>query len=119
MNAMVSSVAAAAGLQSWAQGHAPHVAAAVGLLVDHGVWLRRRDFREVCVELAPDGECWIDWPAAREALEAREFAASTTETAVLDLALALGENRYRLSLMNLSESRAVVAAVARAAGVSR
>ena len=39
--------------------------------------------------------------------------------AILDLAVALGENRYRLSIMGTANARMIAAAVARATGVQR
>ncbi len=45
--------------------------------------------------------------------------ASTTEMAVLDLAVALGENRYKFSIMGPANSRMIAQAVARALGEDR
>ena len=42
--------------------------------------------------------------------------ASTSERAVLDLAVALGEDRFRLANMGAAHRRAIVQAVARALG---
>ena len=38
--------------------------------------------------------------------------------AILDLAVALGENRYRLSVMGAANARSIATAVARATGVT-
>ena len=62
-------------------------------------------------------EAWIDWQAARAFADAGT-AASTSEMAILDLAVALGENRYRLSIMGAANARSIATAVARAAGVT-
>jgi hypothetical protein len=104
----------AAALATWTRHHDPNVRAAVGLLLEHDFWLRRPDFTRACVHR--DGrEAWIDWTAARAFADAGTVA-STSEMAVLDLAVALGENRYRLSIMGAANSRAIAAAVARAVG---
>ena len=103
-----------AALHAWTQHHDPHVRAAVGLLIEHDFWLRRPDFTRACVR-RDRREAWIDWRAAR-AFADEGPGASTSELAILDLAVALGENRYRLSIMGAANSRAIATAVARAAG---
>ena len=105
-----------AALRAWTRHHDPHVRAAVELLIEHGFWLRRADFTRACVR-RDRGEAWIDWHAARAYVDAGAVA-STSEMAVLDLAVALGENRYRLSVMGAANSRAIATAVARAVGVT-
>jgi hypothetical protein len=45
--------------------------------------------------------------------------ASTSEMAILDLAVTLGESRYRLSIMGAANARSITTAVARAVGVQR
>jgi hypothetical protein len=64
------------------------------------------------------GEAWIDWRAARAFADAGTVA-STSEMAILDLAVALGENRYRLSVMGAANSRSIATAVARTVGMAR
>ena len=103
-----------AGLRAWTRGHDPHVRAAAELLIEHDVWLRRADFTRACVR-SRDREAWIDWQAARAFADAGT-AASTSEMAILDLAVALGENRYRLSIMGAANARSIATAVARAVG---
>jgi hypothetical protein len=103
-----------AALAAWTRHHDPHVRAAVGLLIEHDLWLRRADFTCACVHR--DGrKAWIDWTAARGFAD-QGPRASTSELAILDLAVALGENRYRLSIMGTANSRAIADAVARAVG---
>ena len=109
--------ALAARLRAWTRSHDPHVRAAVELLIDHDCWLRRGDFIRACVR-SGGGDTWIDWRAARAFADAGT-AASTSEMAILDLAVALGENRYRLSIMGTANARMIAAAVARATGVQR
>ena len=120
MSAPASSASAAAGLRRWTRGHDLHVKAAVGLLIAQETWLRRSEFRAGCVERDGDGTCWIDWDDAREAFDAGRFAtASSSEAALLDLVIALGEDRYRFSSMDGVQARMVAEAVAAAVGVDR
>jgi hypothetical protein len=105
------------GLHNWTAGHDPHVRAAVGLLIEHETWIRRADFRRACIEVRAR-EAWINWRKAREFVDAGSTA-STSEMAVLDLAVALGENRYRFSIMGPANSRMIAQAVARALGEDR
>jgi len=105
-----------AGLREWIKDHDPHVRAAVELLIWHDFWLRRRDFIDACIRPAIDVPAWIDWDAAREFSDSRP-GASSSQVAILDLAVALGENRYRLSIMGSAHSQAVAEAVSRAVGI--
>jgi hypothetical protein len=103
-----------AALRAWTRHHDPHVRAAVGLLIEHDFWLRRPDFTRACVHRG-GGQAWIDWQAARVFIDAGP-GASTSQLAILDLAVALGENRYHLSIMGVANSRSIATAVARAVG---
>jgi hypothetical protein len=102
------------GLRAWTKDRDPHVRAAVELLIWKEFWLRRADFRTAAVHRGRH-ESTIDWGAAREFADAGARA-STSEMAILDLAVALGENRYRLSIMGHAHSRAIARAVAQAVG---
>jgi hypothetical protein len=106
-----------AGLRTWIRGHDPNVRAAVELLLWHGdgFWLRRRDFTGCCVSHNRT-EAWISWRSAREFVD-KGSVASTSEMAILDLAVALGEDRFRLNIMGPAHSRAIADAVAKAAGL--
>lgn len=104
-------------LRRWTHNHDPHVRAAVELLIEHETWIRRADFQRACVE-RDSHEAWINWRKAREFVDSGSVA-STSEMAVLDLAVALGENRYRFSIMGPANSRMIVQAVARALGEDR
>ncbi len=106
-----------AGLRAWTRDHDDHVRAAVELLIEHEFWLRRPDFTHACIFQARR-EAYVNWVAARAFVDARP-GASTSELAILDLAVALGENRYRLSIMGAANSRWIATAVARAVGVQR
>lgn len=112
----------AAGLRRWTASHDPHVRAAVELLIWHESWVRRADFSDAAVRWDGSrgaargrGVAWIDWDAACEFADSRPRA-STTELAVLDLAVAIGENRYKLSQMGHAHAAAIVKAFARALG---
>ncbi len=112
-----------AGLRAWTKNHDPHVRSAVELLIWHEFWLRRTDFTSRCIHGTSAGSwdkqaTWIDWHAARAFVD-KGTRASTSEMAILDLAVALGEDRYRLSIMGSAHSRAIADAVAQAVGVDR
>jgi hypothetical protein len=104
-------------LRRWTHDHDPHVRAAVELLIEHETWIRRAGFQRACIQV--DGrEAWINWRQACEFVDSGSVAA-TSEMAVLDLAVALGENRYTFSIMGPSNSRMIAQAVARALGEDR
>lgn len=113
-----------AGLRRWTKDHDPHVRAAVELLIWHETWIRRAGFVNAAVRRDGSrgtgkgtGVAWIDWDAARS-FASTGPRASTSELAVLDLAVALGENRYRLSIMGDAHAGAIVTAFAQALGVN-
>jgi hypothetical protein len=112
---MPDSVGLATRLRHWTHYHDPHVRAAVELLIEHGYWLRRPDFTGTCVH-HDRRQAWVDWPAARTFADAGSTA-SGTQMAVLDLAVALGENRYKLSIMGYAHSHMMAAAFAQALGL--
>jgi len=101
-------------LRRWTHNHDPHVRAAVELLIEHETWIRRADFQRACVE-RDAREAWINWRKAREFTDA-DSKASTSEMAVLDLAVAIGENRYKFSIMGTAHSRMIAQMVTRALG---
>ena len=104
-------------LHRWTHNHDPHVRAAAELLIEHETWIRRADFQRACIEWDAR-EAWINWRKAREFVDAGSTA-STSEMAVLDLAVALGENRYRFSIMGPASFRMIAQAVACALGEDR
>ena len=104
-------------LRRWTHDHDPHVREAVELLIWHEMWIRRADFRRACIELGAR-EAYIDWRKAREFTDAGAMA-STSEMAILDLAVAIGENRFKFSIMGAAHSRMIATAVARAVGEDR
>ena len=53
-----------AGLRAWTRGHDPHVRAAVELLIEHNVWLRRADFTQGCIFRSGRRCMSTGWPPA-------------------------------------------------------
>ena len=104
-----------AGLRAWTKDHDPHVRGAVELLIWHGYWLRRADFRKAAVG-GSAVEAWIMWDRAAAFAATGASTASSSERAVLDLATAIGSDRYRLSRMGGAHAEAIVRAVAAALG---
>jgi len=111
---MTTADAIAAGLRAWTRSHGLHVRAAAELLIEHHCWLRRPDFVRARVHRR-GREAWIDWAEARKFIN-QGAVASPSRMAVLDLATAPGENRYRLSIMGAASSRLIATGVARATG---
>lgn len=107
---MASPEELAAGLRAWAAGDRINEAA-VELLIAHGTWLRRGGFLRAAVDQG-DGMARIDWDAAREF--ERDSPASTTERAVLRLAVAIGSEEFRLAAMGRANGQAITRAVAAA-----
>jgi hypothetical protein len=95
-------------LQAWATGlHAGE--AAVGLLIAHGTWLRRRDFLRTAVDAIDDG--WgprgcilpmaaVDWDAVEDFR--REASGPRSELATLRLAASLAGANVRAPLCELT-----------------
>lgn len=102
-------------LRKWTKHHDLHVRAAVDLLIWHEFWLRRQDFVKACITSDRDGTSWISWAKARE-FAGGNPRGSTSELAILDLAVSLGEDRYWLSRMGHQHGRAIITAVAAALG---
>lgn len=107
----------ATALRKWTATHDTHVRAAVDLLIWHEHWLRRASFLAACVhdDTAIDGSMWVNWRQAREFYDSSPRG-STSELAILDLAVALGEDRFRFGIMGSAHSKAIVRAVAQALG---
>ncbi|WP_306365991.1 hypothetical protein [Nocardiopsis sp. CC223A] len=116
------------GLRNWAEGYTAPLAA-VNLLIDHNVWLRRTDFVSRCVHQVPDSELFepdrplacIDWNKAAKALNRQAFPASSSEVAVLSIAVSLAEDhpvklRDALVGMDATTTAAVLTAIIAATG---
>jgi hypothetical protein len=104
------------GLRAWTATCDHPVHAAVELLIWHQGWLGRSDFRKCLTEHSAEGMVTVNWRKARSLVDS-EPRASTTELAVLDFAVALGENRYRLSSMGTAHRQAIADAVRQAVGL--
>ncbi len=80
-------------------GPAPDTAA-VELLIEHDIWPRRRDFLDAAVARRRGRSVLDQLREARDVYDRGDVnRGSTTERAVLDLALSLGDDRYRLTQM--------------------
>lgn len=110
-----------AGLRGWATDQAPHVRAAVELLSWHETWLRRRTFRETCISHR-GGQIAVRWRDARTFSDRVTTGglnaprASSSEAAILDLAVALGEDRFGLGNFGHAHRREAARAFAAACG---
>ena len=102
-------------LRGWGSSCDAHKRAAVELLIWHEHWLRRSDFLKACTfkgrELTN-----IKWGDARAFVDAGPQA-STSQLAILDLAVALGEDRYKLASMGAAHSRSIANAMSAACGL--
>jgi hypothetical protein len=104
-------------LQKWVAHNDYHVAAAVRLLIEHDYWLRNGRFVRAAVVKAVDGQ-YISWSRARLAFDAGEFdRSSTSEVAVLNLAIMLGGDEMHLSSLGKVNGAIAARAVAAALGV--
>ena len=101
-------------LHRWAAQMDESDRAAVDLLAWHGYWLRRADFRAAAIENR-GVHLAIDWRNAREFCDSGP-GGSTSELAILDLAVTLAEDRFRFRIMGSAHSKAIVRAVALALG---
>lgn len=104
-----------AGLRKWAAAKGDADKAAVELLAWHGFWLRRADFRKAAIRRV-SGDVIIRWG------DALAFAAigprcSSSERAVLRLAVMIGGDELGLSGFGHAHRRAVVRAFATAMNV--
>ena len=99
-------------LRAWAAGLYTSEAA-VELLIAHGHWLVRGDFRQALVDAVDDG--WgrggdvvpmasIDWDAVGDFLEQPDVGASSSEVTILKLAASMAGARGPTSLMEITGS---------------
>ena len=113
------------GLRGWVRSRTAHERAAAELLIWYESWLRRPDFKDECItQLAPGLVARIDWYEAREFVGRgyarrgeRPLPASSSQRAVLDLAVALGEDQFGLSGLGHAHKRAAAQAFAAAVGL--
>jgi hypothetical protein len=106
----------AAVLRTGARHDDRHVRAVVELLIDHKAGSAATTSPEPACAAAR--EAWICWPDARRFADSGPVS-SASELAILDHSVALGENRYRLSIMGSVRRQRIETAVARATGVER
>jgi hypothetical protein len=104
-------------LRRWAASMDRRDQAAVDLLAWHESWLRRADFTTAAVENR-GVHLAINWRKAREFYDSGP-GASTSQLAILDLAVTLAEDRFRFGIMGDAHSQAIVRAVAQALGEDR
>ncbi|MFP8884427.1 hypothetical protein [Streptomyces mangrovi] len=88
-------------LQATADG-SPALRAAIGLLTDHGLWLRRLAERPGLLLIDYSGPTprayGIDWLKVTEALAAKELPASSGELRILAIAASLANTTARIPL---------------------
>jgi hypothetical protein len=114
----------AAGLRGWVRGGTAHEQAAVELLIWHGTWLRRPDFKGAAITQRSAGlVAIINWHEAREFVDrgyrprgGEMLPASSSQRRVLDLAVALGEDMSGLSHLGVVHRWHAAEAFARACG---
>lgn len=104
-------------LRRWAAQMDASDRAAVELLCWHEHWLRRASFAAAAIVNRGVHRA-IDWTAARAYCESGP-GGSTSDLAILDLAITLAEDRFRFRIMGAAHSRAIVRAVASALGEDR
>ncbi|MFI6603818.1 hypothetical protein ACIBHX_46945 [Nonomuraea sp. NPDC050536] len=103
-------------LRAGAHDHEPHRQAAIELLIGdtHSAWLDNETFTDMCV-YDNDDAAYINWRAARDAFDNGAFdMCSSSERAILDFAIALGEDRYRFNYMNDRQAELLAVAAIRA-----
>lgn len=105
----------AAALRKWAASQDNSDKAAVELLCWHEHWILRADFRAACVRKV-SGYTVIRWREAREFAESQPRC-STSEEAVLRIAVAIALDDFRLAHFGSQHRRAVVRAFAASVGL--
>jgi hypothetical protein len=100
-----------AGLRAWAEGDWI-ATAATELLISHETWVRRSDFARACTD-SGEGMTRIRWDDARAFADGGPRC-STTELAVLRLAVAIGSDEYRLAAMGRANADMILRAFATA-----
>lgn len=108
-------------LRASASSHDSGVRAAVELLIEHGAWLRKSTFVKAYVSYAY-GSTHVDWRAVDAALteQVRDLmVVSSSELAVLKLAVFLARDPMRLAVLGSSNAEIAARAFARALGVTR
>ncbi|MFI7467513.1 hypothetical protein [Nonomuraea sp. NPDC049646] len=100
------------GLAAWLHRHDAHVQAAVQLLVDHGHWLNDPTFVAVAIQHSTTGLLsYIDWDRVQQAIDDRAFPATTSELAILRLAVMLGRDDLNLCTLDQRHREQVLQAM--------
>jgi hypothetical protein len=104
----------------------PALRAAIGLLIDHGLWVKRLAERPALLLIDYSGPApkayGIDWPKVVQALEAKELPASSGELRILAIAASLADTAARIPLgdavsgLDATNLDRVLAAIAEANG---
>jgi hypothetical protein len=80
----------------------PSLRAAIGLLIDHGLWVKRLADRPGLLLIDYSGHApkpyGVDWLKVVQALEAKELPASSGELRILAIAASLAETAARIPL---------------------
>ncbi|MBW8700830.1 hypothetical protein MBT84_14610 [Streptomyces sp. MBT84] len=88
-------------LQAAADG-SPTLRAAIGLLIDHGLWIQRLTERPSLLLIDYSGPApvayGVDWLKVVQALEAKELPASSGELRILAIAASLADTVARIPL---------------------
>ncbi|MGW9025470.1 hypothetical protein ACWGQ5_14805 [Streptomyces sp. NPDC055722] len=88
-------------LQATADG-SPALRAAIGLLIDHGLWVKRLAERPGLLLIDYSGPApkayGVDWPKVVKALEAKDLPASSGELRILAIAASLADTAARIPL---------------------
>jgi len=101
-----------AGLRAWAKGDRI-ATAATELLIWHETWLRRADFIAACTD-SFDEMTAVRWEAARKFAARKNLRGSTHEVTMLQLAVAVGSDEYRLAGKGRANAAAIMRALAMA-----
>lgn len=122
-----------AALRTHAEG-LPCLEAAVELLIGQRSWLRRPDFADLCIDAGTSlshhrpsdtpGAAFVDWDAARTALDARQLPCSTGEARLLRIAASLAAGipvdlQAALTGLDAANTQLVMQAMSHAAGHQR
>jgi hypothetical protein len=105
------------GLRVWAANDT-HNEAAVDLLAAHDFWLHRADFIAAAIDPADPDFARIKWAEAAR-FAAGDVYAPTSALAVLNMAILIGQDMYRLASLDRTNRALVVRAVTHALRVPR
>lgn len=94
--------------------HENYRKAALELLIWHDYWLKNKTFSELAI-LEKGENVYISWPQLEESFNNGQFDyASTSQRAVLALAIDLALDRYRFAIMGDAHRAAILEAFTKA-----